>query len=66
MAYLKNDVHDLNSNELGNLIFTTLNDRDVITIEVRSMQRRRTMRIWYEDDDGSGDPIDPDELQNEL
>lgn len=72
MAYLQDDVHDLNNAELGNLVITTLATRDVIMVEVRLVSRRRTMRVWYDDggpdEDGrrSGDPIDQDELDNPL
>jgi hypothetical protein len=66
MAYLENSVQDLDDIRLGNLIVTTLQERNVITVEVRTIQNRRTMRIWYRDGDGSGDPIDDDELDNRL
>lgn len=63
MAYLENDVHDLDSAEVGNLVITTLADRDVVMLDVRltGQRRRRTMRIWYDND-----PIDQDELEDRL
>jgi hypothetical protein len=67
MAYLEQDVHDYNAAELGNLIFTSLDDNDVIMVDVRMYRRRRTMRIWFTDVGGDlGDPIDPDERENRM
>ena len=73
MAYAQDDVHDLNSTELGNLTMTMLSEEDVIMVEFRLINNRRHMRTWYADggtdsDTGLliGDPIDPEELEDRI
>ncbi len=71
MSYTQEDVHDESSDRLGNLVWTSLNEDGAIMVEVRYINGRRHIRVWYEDgvtdpDTGQdvGDPIDPDELDD--